>query len=153
MQPPLREEDVDESRTGDLDLPDERRRRQGRDDRFRDRARGRRDAGRHRERDVGGEVTVLLLPRLHHLGLGQLTVQPEFGCRGLESRPEPIPELVFDHVPDPWIEPRTVSIRACASKGLVMYRTPGATGVVSNARAVRNTTGIALSRGSSWSLR
>ena len=152
VQPPLGDEHVDEARTGDLDLPDERRGRQGRDDRLGDRARGRRDPGRHRERDVGGEVSVLLLPRLHHVGLGKVSVQPEAGRRGLEARPEPSPELVLDHVPAAWIEPRTVSIRAAVSKGLVMYRTPGATGVVSSARAVRNTTGIAPSCGSSRSL-
>ena len=111
------------------------------------------DPGSNREGDVGCEVPVLLLPGLHHLGLGELAVEPEPGRRGLEARTEPSLELVLDHAPAPPIEPRTVSIKACASKGLVMYRTPGATGVVSSARAVRNTTGIAPSSGSSWSLR
>ena len=120
VQPPFGEEDVDESRTGDLHLPDERRRWQRRDDRLRHREGRRRDARRHLERDVRGEVSVLLLSRFHHLGFGQLAVQPQLGCRSLETRPEPSPELVLDHAPAPSMEPRTVSIKACASKGLVM---------------------------------
>src|SRR4029077_19740797 len=153
VQPPFGDEDVDEPRTRDLDLPDERRRWQRRDDRLGDRPRGCSDPGRNREGDVGCEVPVLLLPGLHHLGLGELAVEPELGRRGLEARTEPGLELVLDHAPAPPIEARTVSIKACASKGLVMYWTPGATGVVFRARAVRNTTGIAPSSGSSWSLR
>ena len=144
VEPSLGQEDVDESGPGDLHGPDERRLREGRGDRLGDLPGRSPYATGHRECDVRREVPVLLLTGLHHVGVGEVPVQPETRRRRLEPRPEPVTEVVLDHASLPAIEARTVSISAEVSKGFVTYRTPGSIGVVSSARAVRKITGIVL---------
>ena len=95
-QPIVGRPHVDEPRPGDLDLLDERRRREDGHQRLGHLSRRYAGALGKGQRHVRREVAVVLLPGLLELRLGQVAVEPEPRRCGSQPVAEPRAQLVFD---------------------------------------------------------